>query len=126
MARREPVGRLPEDRVRTGDYRSGERGDAQQQIGGQPGQGTKCRQQLQRDRAAPWDPVSRVEAMAKFASMPPRTAVHTCGVNSSPGVWGVFHLIRSNPGAKGLLSRIRGHMAHTRAHGRRCDPVIRT
>lgn len=52
------------------------------------------RQQLQRARAAPWDPAVRVEASAKFASMPTRTAVHTCTVNSVPVVWDMFHLIR--------------------------------
>lgn len=44
----------------------------------------------------------RVEVSAKFASMPPRTAVHTGTVNSAPGMWDMFHLIRFICQVKGL------------------------
>ncbi len=67
----------------------------------------------------------RVEVSAKFASMPTRTAVHTSTVNSPPGMWDMFHLIRFTWLAKGLFMRLPGHMAHNRAHKPRCDPVIR-
>ncbi|GAA2590626.1 hypothetical protein GCM10010424_43750 [Streptomyces lienomycini] len=70
------------------------------------------RQQLQRARAAPWDPAVRVEASAKFASMPSRTAVHTSTVNSMTVMWDMFHLIRLIMLAKGLLRGLPGHMAH--------------
>ncbi|CAM5406826.1 hypothetical protein SGLAM104S_01990 [Streptomyces glaucescens] len=56
----------------------------------QPGQ-----QQLQRARAAPRNPAVQLEVSAKFASMPTRTPVHTCTVNSATGSWDVVHLIRS-------------------------------
>ncbi|GAA2220205.1 hypothetical protein GCM10010360_43260 [Streptomyces nogalater] len=71
-------------------------------------------QQLQRARAAPRDPAVRVEAGAKFASMPTRTAVHTRSVNSPPGMWDMFHLIRFISQAKGLLIGVSGHMGHIR------------
>ena len=51
-------------------------------------------QQLQRARAAPLDPAEPVEVSAKFASMPTRQSVHTSTVNSTPGMWDRFHLIR--------------------------------
>lgn len=54
----------------------------------------------------------RVEASAKFASMPPRTAVHTGTVNSMTVMWDMFHLIRLIVLPKGLLRRLPGHMAH--------------
>ncbi|GAA3146801.1 hypothetical protein GCM10017687_74800 [Streptomyces echinatus] len=72
-------------------------------------------QQLQRARAAPRDPAMRVEVGAKFASMPPRTAVHTRTVNSAPGMWDMFHLIRFFCQVKGLFSGVPGHMGHIRA-----------
>ena len=78
-------------------------------------------QQLQRARAAPWDPAVRVEVSAKFASMPTRTAVHTFTVNSAPGMWDMVHLIRFMSEAKGLCMRHPGHMALKP----RCGPVIR-
>ncbi|GHE69770.1 hypothetical protein GCM10014715_24430 [Streptomyces spiralis] len=68
--------------------------------------------QLQRARAAPWDPAVRVEVGAEFASMPTRTPVHTTPVNSTPGMWDMFHLIRFISQVKGLLSGRAGHMAH--------------
>ncbi|KUO19025.1 hypothetical protein AQJ91_22775 [Streptomyces dysideae] len=67
----------------------------------------------------------RVEVSAKFASMPTRTAVHTFTVNSTPGMWDMFHLIRFISVAKGLFRGHPGHMAHNRAQESRCDPVIR-
>lgn len=57
----------------------------------------------------------RVEVGAKYASMPPRTAVHTGSVNSLPGMWDMFHLIRFISQAKGLLIGVPGHMGHIRA-----------
>ncbi|GHH01846.1 hypothetical protein Srubr_71850 [Streptomyces rubradiris] len=57
----------------------------------------------------------RVEVGAKYASMPPRTAVHTDSVNSLPGMWDMFHLIRFISQAKGLLIGVPGHMGHIRA-----------
>ncbi|GGM05357.1 hypothetical protein GCM10010129_56240 [Streptomyces fumigatiscleroticus] len=81
--------------------------------------------QLQRAREAPRDPAVRVEVSAEFASMPTRTPVHTPPVNSAPGPWDVFHLIRFISQMKGLSRRLSGHMALIRAHKRRCDPVIR-
>ncbi|GGR88667.1 hypothetical protein GCM10010269_29800 [Streptomyces humidus] len=60
------------------------------------------RQQLQRTRAAPWDPAEPVEVSAKFASMPTRTAVHTRTVNSTPGMWDTVHLNRFICEVKGL------------------------
>ncbi|GGW75966.1 hypothetical protein GCM10010503_61940 [Streptomyces lucensis JCM 4490] len=72
-------------------------------------------QQLQRARAAPWDPAVRVEVGAKFASMPTRTAVHTRAVNSTPGTCDTFHLIRFTCQVKGLFTRVPGHMGHIRA-----------
>ncbi len=57
----------------------------------------------------------RVEVDAKFASMPTRTAVHTRTVNSPPGMWDMFHLIRFICQVKGLFTRNPGHMAHIRA-----------
>ncbi|PAZ11874.1 hypothetical protein CLM62_32610 [Streptomyces sp. SA15] len=62
---------------------------------------------------------------AKFASMPTRTSVHTCTVNSTPGMWDMFHLIRFIYEVKGLFRCQSGHMAHIRKHKPRCDPVIR-
>jgi len=59
----------------------------------------------------------RVEASAKFASMPTRQSAHTSTVNSTPGMWDMFHLIRSISVVKGLFMRLPGHMAHNRAHG---------
>ena len=59
----------------------------------------------------------RVEVSAKFASMPTRTAAHTSTVNSTTGMWDMFHLIRSISVVKGLLMRLPGHMAHNRARG---------
>lgn len=56
----------------------------------------------------------RVEVSAKFASMPTRTSVHTFRVNSTPGMWDMFHLIRFTSLPKGLLSGYPGHMAHNR------------
>ena len=76
-------------------------------------------QQLQRARAAPWDPAEPVEVSAKCASMPTRTAGHTFTVNSTPRKWDMFHLIRSISLMKGLFTRLPGHMAHNRAHGSR-------
>jgi len=73
-------------------------------------------QQLQRARAAPWDPAVRVEVGAKFASMPTRQSVHTSTVNSTPGKWDAFHLIRFIYEVKGLFTARPGHMAHNRAH----------
>ncbi|PWJ03447.1 hypothetical protein DKG34_33295 [Streptomyces sp. NWU49] len=82
-------------------------------------------QQLQRARAAPRDPAGRVEVSAKFASMPIRTPVHTSTVNTTPGMWDMFHLIRFISRVKGLLRRFPGHMVRTAGRtGRRCDPVI--
>ncbi|TKT07212.1 hypothetical protein E4U92_25525 [Streptomyces galbus] len=49
---------------------------------------------------------------AKFASMPTRTAVHTRSVNSAPGMWDGFHLIRFICQVKGLFTGNRGHMRH--------------
>ncbi|AYN41001.1 hypothetical protein D9753_21335 [Streptomyces dangxiongensis] len=72
-------------------------------------------QQLQRARAAPRDPAERVEAGAKFASMPTRTPVHTRTVNSPPGMWDMFHLIRFFWQVKGLFTGMWGHMGHIRA-----------
>lgn len=72
-------------------------------------------QQLQRARAAPRDPAERVEVGAKFASMPTRTSVHTRTVNSVPGMWDMFHLIRFTWKVKGLLTGEPGHMGHIRA-----------
>jgi hypothetical protein len=66
----------------------------------------------------------RVEVSAKFASMPTRTAVHTCTVNLTPGMWDTVHLFRFICEAKGLCSRLPGHMAHNRAHKPRRQPVI--
>ncbi|GAA4557658.1 hypothetical protein GCM10023097_65230 [Streptomyces collinus] len=82
-------------------------------------------QQLQRARAAPWDPAVRVVVSAKFASMPTRTPVHTFTVNSTPGMWDVVHLIRSIAQMKGLFMARPGHMASNRAHKPRCVVVIR-
>lgn len=59
----------------------------------------------------------RVEVSAEFASMPTRTAVRTFGVNSTPALWDMFHLIRFISVTKGLFMRWTGHMAHNRAHG---------
>ncbi|RIH59659.1 hypothetical protein D3C59_25445 [Streptomyces sp. SHP22-7] len=67
----------------------------------------------------------RVEVSAKFASMPPRTAVHTGTVNSMPVMWDMFHLIRFIWKVKGLLRRLPGHMAHKPGAQPRCNPVIR-
>ncbi len=61
--------------------RQPERGTAQQ-LGQQ--------QQLQRARAAPWDPAVRVEVSAKFASMPISTSVHTSTVNFVSAIWECF------------------------------------
>ena len=58
----------------------------------------------------------RVEVSAKFASMPTRTAAHTRTVNSTPGMWDMFHLIRFISEVKGLFRCLPGHMAHNRAH----------
>ena len=80
-------------------------------------------QQLQRAWAAPRDPAERVEVSAKFASMPPRTAVHTCTVNSAPGMWDMFHLIRFISEVKGLFTRPSGHMAHNRAQAPRGNEI---
>ena len=71
--------------------------------------------QLQRARAAPWDPAVRVVVSAEFASMPTRTPVHTSCVNSAPGAGDVFHLIRFIWKVKGLLMPLSGHMASIRA-----------
>ncbi|KMS67779.1 hypothetical protein ACM01_41475 [Streptomyces viridochromogenes] len=60
-------------------------------------------QQLQRARAAPWDPEVRVEVGAEFASMPTRTSVCTSGVNSAPVMWDIFHLIQFISVVKGLF-----------------------
>ena len=84
-------------------------------------------QQLQRARAAPWDPAVRVVGSAKFASMPTRTSVHTSAVNSAPGMWDMFHLIRFISPMKGLLSGPPGHMRHkpgAQAALRSCDPTV--
>ncbi|KAB1143876.1 hypothetical protein F7R91_23390 [Streptomyces luteolifulvus] len=62
---------------------------------------------------------------AKFASMPTRTPVHTFAVNSTPGMWDMFHLIRFISETKGLCMHSRGHLADNRAHEPRCHPVIR-
>lgn len=61
----------------------------------------------------------RVEVNAKFASMPTRTSVHTRSVNSAPGMWDMFHLIRFISLPKGLFSKHPGHMAHNRARAHR-------
>jgi hypothetical protein len=66
----------------------------------------------------------RVEAGAKFASMPTSTSVHTSTVNFTSAMWEMFHLIRFNSQAKGLFRRLPGHMAHNRARKPRRDPVI--
>ncbi|ASN24800.1 hypothetical protein LK07_13000 [Streptomyces pluripotens] len=71
-------------------------------------------QQLQRARAAPWDPAVRV-VVAKFASMPLSTPAHTRDVNLMPGMWDMFHLIRFISQVNGLLIGAQGHMAHNRA-----------
>ena len=76
-------------------------------------------QQLQRTRAAPRDRAGRVEVSAEFASMPTRTPVHALTVNSAPGMWDMFHLIRFTSQVKGLFARLRGHMAHNQAQGPR-------
>ncbi|GAA2898076.1 hypothetical protein GCM10010524_32770 [Streptomyces mexicanus] len=68
--------------------------------------------QLQRARAAPWDPAVRVETSAEGASMPTRRPAHTSTVNSTPGMWDMFHLIRLISQVKGLLTGKAGHMAH--------------
>ncbi|GAA4313442.1 hypothetical protein GCM10023086_34300 [Streptomyces venetus] len=81
--------------------------------------------QLQRARAAPWDPAVRVEVNAKFASMPTRTPVHTTTVNSAPGKCDGFHLFRFTAQMKGLFMAGPGHMASIRARERRCVLVIR-
>jgi hypothetical protein len=52
---------------------------------------------------------------AKFASMPTRTAAHTFTVNSAPGMWDMFHLIRFISEVKGLFMRSPGHMAQNQA-----------
>ena len=57
----------------------------------------------------------RVEVSAEFASMPTRTAVHTRTVNSTPGMWDMFHLIRFISEVKGLFRCLPGHMPHNRA-----------
>lgn len=57
----------------------------------------------------------RVEVGAKFASMPTRTAAHTRSVNSTPGMWDMFHLFRFLSRVKGLLTGVWGHMGHNRA-----------
>ncbi|TXJ74061.1 hypothetical protein E2C11_28900 [Streptomyces lavendulae] len=59
-----------------------------------PAQQLEQRQQLQRARAAPWDPAVRVEVGTEFASMPTRTTVHTSAVNSMTAMWDTFHPIR--------------------------------
>jgi hypothetical protein len=115
--------RMPCQGVR---QRDGSRvGTDSEAAGARVAQQLEQQQQLQRARAAPWDPVVRVEASAEFASMPTRTAVHTFSVNSAPGMWDMVHLIRFMSEAKGLCIRVAGHMAHNRAHKPRCDPVIR-
>lgn len=60
----------------------------------------------------------RVEVSAKFANMPTRTAAHTSAVNSMPGMWDMFHLIRFICQVKGLFIRCSGHMGHIRVLGR--------
>ncbi|MQY37700.1 hypothetical protein SRB17_57040 [Streptomyces sp. RB17] len=57
----------------------------------------------------------RVEVSAEFASMPNRTSGHTRSVNSGPGMWDRFHLIRCISEAKGLFTGMAGHMGHNRA-----------
>lgn len=66
----------------------------------------------------------RVEAGAKFASMPTRTPVHTSTVNCMSGMWEMFHLIRFIWQAKGLFRGLPGHMAHNRVNKPRRGPVI--
>lgn len=95
--------------------RQPERGRAQQ---------LEQQQQLQRTWAAPWDPAVRVEVDAKFASMPIRSPLHTLTVNFMSDMWGMFHLIRFIWQAKGLFTRVSGHMAHNRAHKPQREPVI--
>jgi hypothetical protein len=80
--------------------------------------------QQQRARAAPWDPAVRVEAGAKFASMPTRTPVHTSAVNFVSAIWEMFHLYRFTWQAKGLCRGYPGHMAHNQTHKPRRDVVI--
>ncbi|GAA5066381.1 hypothetical protein GCM10023336_48060 [Streptomyces similanensis] len=83
--------------------------------------------QLQRERAAPWDPAVRVEVSAEFASMPTRTPAHTRSVNSTPGMWDMFHLIRFISQVKGLLMGVAGHMRHmpgTQAPLSSRDPTV--
>jgi hypothetical protein len=65
----------------------------------------------------------RVEVSAEFASMPTRTAVHTRTVNSTPGMWDMFHLIRFISAVKGLFTILSGHMAHNRAHKPRGNEI---
>jgi hypothetical protein len=60
---------------------------------------------------------------AEFASMPTRTSVHTRTVNSTPGMWDMFHLIRFIWEVKGLFRRLSGHMAHNRAHKPRGNEI---
>ncbi|SED72781.1 hypothetical protein SAMN05216489_04252 [Streptomyces sp. 3213] len=60
---------------------------------------------------------------AEFASMPTRTSVHTRTVNSTPGMWDMFHLIRFIWEVKGLFGRLSGHMAHNRAHKPRWNEI---
>ncbi|TWV42604.1 hypothetical protein FRZ03_19575 [Streptomyces misionensis] len=78
------------------------------------------RQQLQRARAAPWDPAVRVEVDAECASMPPRTTVHTCAVNSMTVMWDTIHLIRGIWPMGGLRPGTAGHMGHIRAGDEPC------
>jgi hypothetical protein len=59
----------------------------------------------------------RVEVSAKFASMPPRTPVHTRTVNSTSAMWDIFHLIRCVSQVNGLFPRLPGDMAHNQTHG---------
>ncbi|QDI70746.1 hypothetical protein CD934_20175 [Streptomyces calvus] len=64
---------------------------------------------------------------AEFASMPTRTAAHSSTVNSTPGMWDMFHLIRFMSQAKGLLSRFPGHKLRTagrHAPLRSRDPTV--
>ena len=95
--------------------RQPERGRAQQ---------LEQQQQLQRAWAAPRDPAVRVEVVAKCASMPTRTPVHTSTVNCMSGMREMFHLIRFIWQAKGLFRRLPGHMAHNRVNKPRRGPVI--
>ncbi|CAL2058302.1 protein of unknown function [Streptomyces murinus] len=67
----------------------------------------------------------RVEVGTEFASMPPRTTVHTSAVNSMTAMWDTFHPIRVICRAGGLLLGGPGHMGHIRALDERRNAIER-